>query len=89
MGWATNGFSPNGDGINDTYVIPGVDYYEHADFSVFNRWGGLVYHNPSYKNEWNGGNMDHELLADDTYYFTLKISAAMSFNGYIIIKAAK
>ena len=84
-----NGFSPNGDGINDTYVIPGVDYYDHADFSVFNRWGGLVYHNGSYKNNWAGANQSSEPLADDTYYYTLKISEAMDYKGYIVLKTTK
>jgi gliding motility-associated-like protein len=84
-----NGFSPNGDGVNDTFVIPGLEYYAPADFSVFNRWGALVYHNAAYRNEWNGGNMNNSLLTDDTYYFTLNISKELNFNGYIIIKAAK
>ncbi len=83
------GFSPNNDNINDTYVIPGLDYYAHADFSVFNRWGAVVYHNTSYKNEWTGTNQHNEPLADDTYYFTLKISATMDYSGYIIIKTTK
>ncbi|MES2681648.1 MAG: gliding motility-associated C-terminal domain-containing protein, partial [Bacteroidota bacterium] len=83
------GFSPNGDGINDQYVVPGMDYYDGVKFSVFNRWGGLVYHNNNYKNEWNGTNPNNEPLADDTYYYIIKISPEMDYSGYVIIKAAK
>lgn len=84
-----NGFSPNGDGINDTFTIPGVDYYEHAELSVFNRWGGMVYHNLSYKNDWIGTSMNLEPLVDDTYFFTLIISSDMNFKGFVIIKTSK
>jgi gliding motility-associated-like protein len=83
------GFSPNGDGINDQYVVPGLDYYENVKFSVFNRWGALVYHNNNYVNDWNGTNLDNEPLADDTYYYIIKINPEMDYSGYVIIKAAK
>jgi gliding motility-associated-like protein len=84
-----SGFSPNGDGINDTYVVPGLDYYEGAELSVFNRWGALVYYNAFYKNEWGGTNRNNDMLADDTYFYTLKISKEMSYSGYVIIKTTK
>ncbi|HOZ86408.1 MAG TPA: gliding motility-associated C-terminal domain-containing protein, partial [Bacteroidia bacterium] len=83
------GFSPNGDGINDQYVVPGMDYYDNVKFSVFNRWGGLVYQSNNYRNDWNGTNMNNEQLADDTYYYIIKVNPEMDYSGYVIIKAAK
>ncbi len=54
-------FTPNGDGINDTWEIRGVDLYEHVTINIFNRWGdnvftfdgkGIDYLNPD--NQWDG-----------------------------------
>jgi len=36
-------FSPNGDGVNDTWRIPFLDSYEGATIQVFNRYGQVVY----------------------------------------------
>jgi len=40
-----NAFTPNGDGLNDVFRICNLRYERLVDFSVFNRWGQLVYHN--------------------------------------------
>ena len=84
-----DGFSPNGDGINDLFEVPGMEYYDDVNFSVFNRWGGLVFQDMHYKNTWAGHNMDNALLADDTYYYVLTIRAGMNYSGYVILKASK
>jgi gliding motility-associated-like protein len=39
------GFTPNGDGLNDIFRIPNLKGHRLVDFSVYNRWGQLVYHN--------------------------------------------
>ena len=48
-------FTPNGDGLNDVFKVGNLGYQKLVDFSVFNRWGQLVYHN-SYdpKEGWDG-----------------------------------
>ena len=37
------GFSPNNDGINDTFSIPGLDQFSNFEMKVFNRLGSVVY----------------------------------------------
>jgi len=49
-----NVFSPNGDGINDTWVIRYLNKYPSADVQVFNRWGQPVYHVTGYTMPWDG-----------------------------------
>ncbi|WP_299458811.1 gliding motility-associated C-terminal domain-containing protein [uncultured Microscilla sp.] len=72
-----NGFSPNDDGKNDTYVILGVEKYQ-VTFSVYNRWGSRVYFNKDYKNDWNGfanqGNLSGQRLPDGTYYYVIDLN---------------
>lgn len=51
-------FSPNGDGVNDLYLIQGVDddCREDMQLIIFNRWGDIVYQEDNYDNtkSWNG-----------------------------------
>jgi gliding motility-associated-like protein/uncharacterized repeat protein (TIGR01451 family) len=48
------GFSPNGDGINDLFVIRGILNYSNNSFEIFNRWGEKIYSSAPYKNTWDG-----------------------------------
>ena len=51
------GFSPNSDGINDTWRIARLQIYPNNIVKVFNRWGEKVYEKKGYYNEWDGTNM--------------------------------
>ncbi|MFL5762457.1 MAG: gliding motility-associated C-terminal domain-containing protein, partial [Bacteroidia bacterium] len=81
-----NGFSPNGDNLNDVFEIPGLTEYKNVVLNVFNRWGNLVYNSDDYKNNWDGKNNKGGALSDDTYYYTLKLKEDMTLSGYVIIK---
>jgi gliding motility-associated-like protein len=81
-----NGFSPNGDGVNDNFEINGLGDYTNVKINVFNRWGNLVYDSDDYKNNWNGKNMSGEDLSDDTYFYTLEIPKRNTIKGYVVIK---
>jgi gliding motility-associated-like protein len=48
------GFSPNGDGINDVFFIRGIDIYPANKFAIFNRWGDKVFESSPYQNTWDG-----------------------------------
>jgi len=47
-------FTPNGDGNNDTWMIPGIDNYPNAKVVVYNRWGHEVFAAINYRNNWSG-----------------------------------
>jgi gliding motility-associated-like protein len=82
----TSGFSPNGDGINDVYVINGLENSSGNEFVVFNNWGDVVYKATNYANDWDGSGLNGKALPSDTYYYILKITGIDDFSGYIIIK---
>ncbi|WP_146153602.1 ice-binding family protein [Adhaeribacter arboris] len=79
-----NVFSPNGDGVNDTWTITNIQNYSENEIVLINRWGSEVYKTKSYQNNWNGGN-----LTDGTYYYILKVKicdgAYTTQKGYVMI----
>jgi gliding motility-associated-like protein len=80
------GFSPNGDGINDNFVFPGLQYYRPFQFEVYNRWGHPVYTNEDYNNDWNGYAQDlNQPLPDGTYYYIVRLSDGREIVNYCII----
>ena len=48
------GFSPDGDGLNDYFVIPGIEKYPNNVLRVINRWGEEVFVRQRYANDWGG-----------------------------------
>ncbi|MBK8658247.1 MAG: gliding motility-associated C-terminal domain-containing protein [Bacteroidetes bacterium] len=80
------GFSPDGDGINDKLVFKGIDYFGPAKLKVLNRYGTLVYDNEDYKNEWDGtANDSGKALPDGTYFYTLQLANGRNYSKYLII----
>ena len=51
---ASNGFSPNGDSINDSWTIENLDAFPNHKVMVFNRWGEKVFEAVRYQNDWDG-----------------------------------
>jgi len=68
------GFSPNGDGVDDVFIIYG-NGSNKVSISVYNRWGNLVFQENDYKNDWDGkankGLSTNSVLPDGTYFFVI------------------
>ncbi|MBC3789090.1 gliding motility-associated C-terminal domain-containing protein [Spirosoma utsteinense] len=41
--WIPDAFSPNSDGLNDVWVLSGIEAFPQATVTVFNRWGEVIY----------------------------------------------
>jgi gliding motility-associated-like protein len=65
-----NVFSPNQDGINETFVIENIHRYENSLLQVFNRDGLKVYEQSNYQNDWDG-RYKNEPLPAHVYFFIL------------------
>ncbi|MBW6481458.1 MAG: gliding motility-associated C-terminal domain-containing protein [Vicingaceae bacterium] len=83
-----SGYSPNGDGSNDYFVIKGVESYPDNEIVVFNRWGNIVFEAKGYKNEWNGENTKGEVLPEGTYFviFTAFSDKDITLKGYVDLR---
>ncbi len=72
------GFSPNGDGINDLFVIRGIQYYPENVFVIYNRWGDKVLEANPYQNTWDGKatlgiRIGGDELPVGTYFYVLDL----------------
>jgi gliding motility-associated-like protein len=53
--YVPSGFTPNGDGKNDVWEIPGMALYPNGMVTVYNRWGEIIFQSKGYvSNPWNG-----------------------------------
>jgi gliding motility-associated-like protein len=61
-----NVFTPNGDGINETFIPKSFEGVKSARILIFNRWGKLVFETDNVPLGWNGGNQP-----DGVYFYVL------------------
>ena len=64
------GFTPDGDGVNDTWTIPNLGAFPDVAVRVFDRFGHTVYESPQYDNQWQG-TYDGQPLPTGTYYYSI------------------
>ncbi|MCD4791640.1 MAG: gliding motility-associated C-terminal domain-containing protein [Bacteroidales bacterium] len=80
-----NIFSPNIDGINDLFLIKGIEE-EDWKLIIYNRWGQEVRHYDSYDNTWDGKDMFGKDLAHSVYYYILSnIKSGELYKGTVRI----
>lgn len=63
-----NTFTPNGDGINDTWDIKNLNFYNNCTVTIFNRYGNKIFFATGYPNAWNGTYNDATLPVGAYYY---------------------
>jgi gliding motility-associated-like protein len=83
-----NGFSPNGDGKNDYWNIPILDYFAENNVTIINRWGNEVWITENYDNlinRFEGKNVNGDELSDGTYFYILEYNNEEK-RGWVFIK---
>ena len=80
-----NVFTPNGDGINDTFsALAKNGLIQQVDLTIFDRWGGTLYKGT----EWDG-RLDNEFVNPGVYIYLAKITLAdnmsHSFSGSVTV----
>jgi gliding motility-associated-like protein len=89
-----NVITPNSDGINDVFVIKGLDKFPSNSIKIFNKWGDMVYEESDYRNNWSGysNRSSGGNLPAGTYFYLLEIANSEAYNikgeytGYLLIQ---
>lgn len=90
-----NAFSPNGDGVNDTWVIQGITSYPENVVQIFNRWGNLIFEAEGYDNTakvWNGESTEGIVYGDNevpdgAYYYVINLGdGSGNLSGYVVVR---
>ncbi|MGZ8550617.1 MAG: PKD domain-containing protein, partial [Chitinophagaceae bacterium] len=69
-----NAFTPNEDGINDTFTGKGV-FINEFEMYIFDRWGNLIYKTDDLNKPWDGkANNGTEIAQKDVYVYLMKVS---------------
>jgi gliding motility-associated-like protein len=79
-------FTPNGNGFNDYFVIPGIEGYKTRQVSIYSRYGTKVYESNEYNNDWDGTLLNTGTqVPDGTYYYIFTFDNGLVVNGYVYI----
>ena len=83
----SQGFTPNGDGINDLWFIENVEKYPNATITVYSRWGREIYISRNgYNNNWDG-TYQGEVVPDGSYLYVIDLEndGVYDLKGWIYI----
>ncbi|WP_121810880.1 gliding motility-associated C-terminal domain-containing protein [Mucilaginibacter kameinonensis] len=80
-----NAFTPNGDGVNDTWRITGLAAYPNCTVNVFNRYGAGIFRSVGYSKDWNGS-FNGYVLPSGTYYYVVDLkNGSKPLSGYVVL----
>ncbi|MEJ7557803.1 MAG: Ig-like domain-containing protein [Pedobacter sp.] len=82
------GFSPNGDGIHDRFVLENIQG-RSVRLQIFNRWSNKIYESNAYENTWDGKTNMGIHIGDDvptgTYFYIVTIDGQEKRVGHLTI----
>ncbi len=80
-----NAFTPNGDGINDTWIIDNIEMFPQATINVFNRWGQKVFEARGNSEPWDG-TYDGKFLPTGSYVYVIDLqNGTKEYKGTVTI----
>jgi gliding motility-associated-like protein len=87
----SQGFSPNGDGINDTWMIYNIENHPNNTVKVYNRWGDVVFSAQGYRNTWDGHYKSRRkaLPGAASYYYQIDLdgNGKIDHEGWVYISS--
>src|SRR4030095_8971173 len=81
--------TPDGNGINDRWILTNIEKFPNNKVEVVDRWGGLIFTGTKYNNEnvvWRGTNRGGEPVPTGTYFYSIFVSygsATIEKTGFI------
>jgi gliding motility-associated-like protein len=80
-----NTFTPNGDGINDTWNIKFLNSFVNCSVDVFTRWGQKIFSSTGYPIPWDG-TYKGAALPSGTYYYVINLKNGLGpLSGFVAI----
>ena len=78
--------TPNGDGANDQWQLPGIEFFPNSRVAVLDRNGHVVFESKGYTTPWDGTDNGRELAAD-TYYYSVDLTrdGGKTHKGFVLI----
>ncbi|WP_243409446.1 Ig-like domain-containing protein [Pontibacter virosus] len=67
-----NAFSPDGDGINDTWSVPELKFYDEVSIQVFDRAGRRLFHTSNPEQGWDGRSQDGQ-IKEGSYFYIIEV----------------
>ena len=77
-------FTPNNDGINDTWQIPALAFFPKCSVDVYNRNGAVIFHSVGYAQAWDG-TYNRSPLPEGTYYYVIDLKTKPVLSGAVTI----
>jgi len=71
-------FSPNNDGLNDTWFIPALRAYSEFTVSIYNRYGQLIFYTKNNAKPWDG-KFNGMLQASGAYVYVVDIKTKRDY----------
>jgi len=69
-----NAFSPNADGVNDSFRPFPYAFIDHIELAIFNRWGHLLFSTENPDVLWDGRAIStQKLVTDGVYFYTCTV----------------
>ena len=78
-----NVFSPNGDGINDKWIIKYLESFKESNINVYNRYGQSIFHSVGYDNAWDGTYKGKPVPAGTYYYIVDPKRGSKPLAGFV------
>lgn len=72
--WIPDAFSPNNDGVNDSWELRGIETYPDAEVTIYNRWGTVIFYSNGYSKPFDGI-YENERIPAGVYPYVIKPSA--------------
>lgn len=77
--------TPDGDGINDIWLLKNIENFENNTVIIIDRWGNKIFQATGYDNErifWDGTNQSGTVVPTGTYFYTIEVQ----FQGTVVKK---
>lgn len=79
-----NAFTPNNDGVNDTWIIENIELFPWALIQVFNRWGQEIFEGKGSGEQWDG-TWNNKVVPTGSYLYTIDLFNGTKYCGIVTI----